>query len=70
VIVFRSACSWSVLKLEDQGEKNHTWMPAPPPESEPAIVSIVGVLIPICIRNGFIVVNIDDEMMGIVIILL
>jgi len=37
-------------------------MPAPPPESEPAIVSIAGVSPPLCIGYGLIVVNVN--MMG------
>lgn len=32
-------------------------MPAPPPESEPAMVSIAGVLLPLCIGKGDIVVS-------------
>jgi hypothetical protein len=44
-------------------------MPAPPPESEPAIVSIAGVPPPLCIGNGFIVVSVNrtaiaSQMMG------
>jgi hypothetical protein len=34
-------------------------MPAPPLESEPAIVNIAGVPFPLCIGNGFIVVNVS-----------
>lgn len=34
-------------------------MPAPPPESEPAIVNTAGVPPPLCIGNGFIVVNVN-----------
>ncbi len=36
-------------------------MPAPPPESEPAIVSIAGVPPPLCTGNGFIVVKVKVD---------